>query len=169
VIDPREFDTFYLGARQRVLRCVFLLSGDLGEAQDATQEAFVRAWQRWDRIRSYADPESWVRTVACRIAVGRWRGLMRRAAALRLLKAGSARVAHGPSEERLDIVTALRALPAGQRVAIVLHYFAGMPIAEIALQTDVAEGTVKARLSRGRKALAELLDSDAHREETSNV
>ena len=159
MIDPREFDAFYLDARQRVLRCVFLLTGDLGEAQDATQEAFVRAWQRWPTIGSYADPEAWVRTVACRIAVSRWRGLMRRAAALRLLKAGSARVASEPSSERLDIVEALRALPAGQRAAIVLHYFAGLPIAEIARQTDVAEGTVKARLSRGRKALAELLET----------
>jgi len=169
VIDPREFDAFYLEARQRVLRCVFLLTGDLGEAQDATQEAFVRAWQRWEGISSYVDPEAWVRTVACRIAVGRWRGLMRRAAALRLLKAGSARVQDEPSSEHLDIVAALRSLPAGQRVAIVLHYFAGLPIAEIARQTEVAEGTVKARLSRGRKALAGLLDSDAHREETSHV
>lgn len=159
MIDPREFDAFYLEARQRVLRCVFLLTGDLGEAQDATQEAFVRAWQRWEAIGSYEEPESWVRTVACRIAVSRWRGLMRRAAALRLLKAGSARMAGEPSPERLDIVAALRALPDGQRLALVLHYFAGLPIAQIALQTGVAEGTVKARLSRGRKALAELLQA----------
>ena len=69
MIDPREFDAFYLEARQRVLRCVFLVTGDLGEAQDATQEAFVRAWQRWATIGSYVDPESWVRMVACRIAV----------------------------------------------------------------------------------------------------
>lgn len=169
MIDPREFDAFYLAARQRVLRCVFLLTGDLGEAQDATQEAFVRAWQRWATLGSYVDPESWVRTVACRIAIGRWRGLLRRAAALRLLKAGSERVANEPSTERLDIVAALRALPAGQRVAIVLHYFAGLPISEIARQLDLAEGTVKARLSRGRKALAGLLDADAQFEETSHV
>ena len=157
--DPGEFDAFYLEARQRVLRCVFLVTGDLGEAQDATQEAFVRAWQRWGAIGSYVDPEAWVRTVACRIAVSRWRSLMRRAAALRLLKAGSARYAGEPSPEHLDIVAALRALPAGQRVAIVMHYFVGLPIAEIAQQTEVAEGTVKARLSRGRKALAGLLDT----------
>jgi len=169
VIDPREFDAFYLEARQRVLRCVFLVTGDLAEAQDATQEAFVRAWQRWDRIASYVDPEAWVRMVACRIAVGRWRSLKRRAAALRLLRAGSVRAVDGPSSQRLDIVVALRALPAGQRIAIVLHYFVGMPIAEIAQQTEVAEGTVKARLSRGRKALAGLLDSRAHQEETSHV
>ena len=169
MIDPREFDAFYLEARQRVLRCVFLVTGDLAEAQDATQEAFVRAWQRWDRIAAYVDPEAWVRMVACRIAVGRWRSLMRRAVALRLLRAGSPRASDEPSPERLDVVAALRALPVGQRIAIVLHYFVGMPIAEIARQTEVAEGTVKARLSRGRKALADLLDSDAHQEETSHV
>lgn len=56
MIDPREFDAFYLEARQRVLRCVFLLTGDLGEAQDATQEAFVRAWQRWAALGPLEPP-----------------------------------------------------------------------------------------------------------------
>ncbi|WP_346125617.1 RNA polymerase sigma factor, partial [Micromonospora coerulea] len=49
--------------------------------------------------------------------------------------------------------------------AIALHYLLGMPVAEVARETDVPEGTVKARLSRGRRALANLLEatpSEAH-------
>lgn len=158
--DSRQFDAFYGDARQRVLRCVYLLTGDAGEAQDVTQEAFVRAWQRWEHVGGYAEPEAWVRLVACRLATTRWRSLMRGRNAVRLLKASMPAVTEAPSPQRLDVVSALRRLPAPQRIAIVLHYYAGLSIAEIAQETQVAEGTVKARLSRARGALAQILGSE---------
>ena len=55
---PDGFDEFYRASRQRMLGYVFLLTGDLAEAQDAVQEAYVRAWQRWPTISGYGDPES---------------------------------------------------------------------------------------------------------------
>jgi RNA polymerase sigma-70 factor (ECF subfamily) len=56
------------------------------------------------------------------------------------------------------LVAALARLPLAQRTAIVLHHLVGMPVTEIARETGTPEGTVKARLSRGRRALAVLLD-----------
>jgi RNA polymerase sigma-70 factor (ECF subfamily) len=60
-------------------------------------------------------------------------------------------------EDRISLMAALRVLPTAQREAIALHHLAGLPVAEVALTLGVPEGTVKARLARGRAALATLL------------
>ncbi|MBQ1061137.1 SigE family RNA polymerase sigma factor [Micromonospora chalcea] len=153
--DVDGFDEFYRGSRQRLLGFVYVLTGDLAEAQDAVQEAYIRAWQRWSTVRGYDDPEAWVRVVASRIAVSRWRSLRSRARAY--LRHGAEESMPAPSTDTVEVVAALRRLPEEQRVALALYYLLGMPVAEVARETDAPVGTVKARLSRGRAALAELL------------
>lgn len=154
--DVGGFDEFYRGSRQRLLGYVYLLTGDLSEAQDAVQEAYIRAWQRWSTVSGYEDPESWVRVVAARVAVSRWRSLRSRARAY--LRHGAVEnVTPGPGTETVDVVAALRRLPEEQRTALALYYLLGMPVAEVARETGAPVGTVKARLSRGRVALAGLL------------
>lgn len=153
--DVDGFDEFYRGSRQRLLGFVYVLTGDLAEAQDAVQEAYVRAWQRWSTVSTYEEPEAWVRVVASRIAVSRWRSLRSRARAY--LRHGGTETVPGPDPDTVDVVAALRRLPEEQRTAIALYYLVGMPVAEVARQTAAPVGTVKARLSRGRAALAGLL------------
>lgn len=69
-----------------------------------------------------------------------------------------AEVRHPPlDDERLALVAALRQLPFAQREAIALHYLADLSINQVAEATESPVGTVKARLSRGRAALAVLL------------
>lgn len=155
--DETSFDAFYRGSRQRLFACLYALTGDPGEAQDAVHEAYARAWQRWSRIGEYGDPEAWVRTVARRIAVSRWRRARNAVVAHR--RAGEPPPLPGPSPDSVALVSALAQLPVPQRTAIVLHHLVGLPVAEVAAETGVAEGTVKARLSRGRRALARLLES----------
>ncbi|MEV0429604.1 SigE family RNA polymerase sigma factor [Micromonospora sp. NPDC049836] len=153
--DVEGFDEFYRDTRQRLLGVVYVLTGNLAEAQDAVQEAYIRAWQRWSTVSRYDDPEAWVRVVASRIAVSRWRSLRSRARAY--LRHGADESVPAPSTDTLEVVAALRRLPEEQRVAIALYYLLGMPVAEVARETDAPVGTVKARLSRGRAALAGLL------------
>jgi RNA polymerase sigma-70 factor (ECF subfamily) len=155
VPDVDGFDEFYRGSRQRLLGFVYVLTGNLAEAQDAVQEAYIRAWQRWSTVRGYDDPEAWLRVVASRIAVSRWRSLRSRARAY--LRHGAEDSVPGPNTDTVEVVAALRRLPEEQRVAIALYYLVGMPVAEVARETEAPVGTVKARLSRGRAALAELL------------
>ncbi|WP_155369284.1 SigE family RNA polymerase sigma factor [Catellatospora vulcania] len=157
-MSPPSFDEFYLSSRQRVLRYVYAVNGDLQDAQDVLQEAYARAWQHWGRIGDYGDPEAWVRTVAYRIAVSRWRRTKSALTAHR--RHGAEPAAPAPDENTVALVTALRGIPEDQRRAIVLHHLAGRSVAEIAAETGVAEGTVKARLSRGRQALAPLLRTE---------
>lgn len=156
--DVDGFDEFYRGSRQRLLGFVYVMTSDLAEAQDAVQEAFVRAWQRWSTVGRYEDPEAWVRVVAARIAVSRWRSLRSRARAYRRL--GAAGPLPEPSTDTVEIVTAMRRLPEEQRVALALYYLLGLPVADVARETGVPVGTVKARLSRGRGALVGLLAVD---------
>ncbi|MEU2612743.1 SigE family RNA polymerase sigma factor [Micromonospora sp. NPDC007271] len=153
--DVDGFDEFYRGSRERLLGFVYVLTGNLAEAQDAVQEAYIRAWQRWSTVRGYDDPEAWVRVVASRIAVSRWRSLRSRARAY--LRHGAEETTPAPSIDTVEVVAALRRLPEEQRTAIALYYLLGMPVAEVARETAAPVGTVKARLSRGRAALAGLL------------
>jgi RNA polymerase sigma-70 factor, ECF subfamily len=161
VRSSEEFDEFYLGSLRRVSGYVFALTGDRAETEDLVQEAYSRAWQRWDSAREYADPEAWVRTVAYRLRVSRWRRVTAGVRAYR--RHGVPPDVPELSVDYVAIITALRAIPFQQRRAVVLHYLVGLSIEEIASETGVAVGTVKSRLARGRGGLAELLEESADR------
>jgi RNA polymerase sigma-70 factor (ECF subfamily) len=153
---PTEsFDDFYRATSRRVLHQVYALTGDLPEAQDCVQEAYARAWQRWARVGRHDDPEAWVRTVARRIAVSRWRRT--RTAMGYLLHHGKPETTAAPSEDHALLVRALRDLSQPQRDAVVLHHLVGLSVEEVAHRTASPVGTVKARLHRGRAALATVI------------
>jgi RNA polymerase sigma-70 factor (ECF subfamily) len=156
--DPDGFDAFYAGSVRRVTSVLYAMTGNRGEAEDAVQEAFARAWQRWAKVSSYGDPEAWVRTVAYRVSVSSWRRAMTRREAHR--RHGVLGDPPALSPDYVAIIAALRKISASQRQAVVLHHLVGLPVSEIAQQAGVSVGTVKARLSRGRQALAPHL-SDA--------
>jgi RNA polymerase sigma-70 factor, ECF subfamily len=157
--DSADFDAFYIATVRRVVLYLYAACGDRSEAQDIAQEAFARAWQHWSKVAGYDDPEAWVRTVAWRLMVNRWRGL-RRWFAARTRMGPPDEVVGSPSPDRVAILEALQRLPKPQRQAIVLHYLLDMPVHDIAASVGAPEGTVKARLSRARGALARLLHED---------
>jgi len=150
-----DFDEFYATTSRRLVGQLFAMTGDLHEAEDAVQEAYVRAWQRWSRIQGYHDREAWIRTVAYRISVNAWSKARNRLTAHHR----ASRHAQQPeiSPDLLTLVSALRKIPEPQRRVIVLHHLVGLSINEIAAETGAPAGTVKARLARGRKALAPLV------------
>ena len=150
-----SFDDFYRATSRRVLHHVYALTGDLAEAQDCVQEAYARAWQRWSRVQTHDDPEGWVRTVARRVAVSRWRRT--RTAMGYLLHHGRPETMSAPSEDHALLVRALRDLSQPQRDAVVLHHLVGLSVEEVAQRTASPPGTVKARLHRGRAALAAVI------------
>jgi RNA polymerase sigma-70 factor (sigma-E family) len=156
----------YDGCYRRLVGQLYAVTGDLGEAQDAVQEAFVRALAAPRRFGRVDNPEAWLRVVALNVARRR---LRRRAHLDRLLRRVPPGVSTVPglSPDHVAVVAALRRLPPAQAEAIALHHLADLPVAEVAELTGVAVGTVKARLSRGRARLAELLadtDRPAHQE-----
>ncbi|MGH3488333.1 MAG: SigE family RNA polymerase sigma factor [Actinopolymorphaceae bacterium] len=169
--DADEFDAFYHATRQRLLHQMYAMTGNLADAQDCVQEAYARAWQHWARVSDHANPEAWLRTVAWRIAASRWRKIKNGIAAM--ARHGPPVHAPEPSPDNVALVAALKEIPEAQRQAIVLHHLVGLSVEEVARETGVATGTVKARLSRGRTALAELLREgspyESSAEETQNA
>ncbi|MER7459360.1 SigE family RNA polymerase sigma factor [Micromonospora sp. NPDC126480] len=157
--DPQgSFDAFYRATRQRLFAFLYALTGNAAEAQDVLHEAYARAWQRWSTVRDCDSPEAWMRTVSRRIAVSRWRRARNAVFAHR--RAGPPDDVPGPNPDNVALVAALARLPVEQRTAIVLHHLCDLPVAAVARETEAPEGTVKARLARGRRALADLLSID---------
>jgi RNA polymerase sigma-70 factor (ECF subfamily) len=147
-----SFEEFYTATVGRLLGALFLVTGDLHEAEEVVQEAFARASLRWSRLRDYDLPEAWVRRMAMNLATDRARSLQRQARAL--LKLGPPAEVPEVSVETLALVQALGTLPLRQRQAIVLHHLVGLSVEEVAQTLAVRSGTVKSLLARGRRALA---------------
>jgi RNA polymerase sigma-70 factor, ECF subfamily len=158
-VSPEEFTDFYAASFRRVVGQLYAMTGDSTEAQDAVQEAFVRAWAHRGKLDSRGSPEAWVRATAWRIAVSRWH---RARLGGRLLRSQPLPgPADGPGPDHVALIDALRKLPAEQRRAIVLYHLCDLTVAQIAAETGVPAGTVKARLARGRAALAPHLSETA--------
>lgn len=140
---------------------VYALTGDLAEAQDVAQEAFARVLARPRGFLTATDPQRWLRTVALNLARTRFR---RRQLFDRMVRTGritpAAQSVPGMTPDRLALIAALRRLPYSTRQVVVLHHVADLPVAEVAATLRLPEGTVKARLSRGRAALAAFLADD---------
>jgi RNA polymerase sigma-70 factor (ECF subfamily) len=149
--DAADFDELYQSRYGDVVAMLHALLGDLGEAQDLAQEAFCRAWQRWATVSGYDEPLAWIRRVAMNLATSRWRRLRVARAHLRRERPTDV---PGLGPDHVALVAALRRLPTDQRRAIVLHHLVDLPVAEVAHELQVAVGTVKSWLHRGRAALA---------------
>ena len=159
-MEHTEFDAFYAASYSRLVHQLHAMTGDREEAADCVQEAFARAWSHRHRLDATQAPEAWVRTTAYRLAVSRWRRMVRgRRDPDRALSPGH--VSAQPSPDRVALVTALQQLPADQRRALVLHHLCDLSVAEVATEVGSPVGTVKARLSRGRTALHALLSEGA--------
>jgi len=154
--DGLRFDDFYACEYARIVVQINAYVGDLAEAQDAVQEAFCRAWSRWERISDYEDPAGWVRRVAWNLATSQWRRARRSMIFTRQLRTEPV---EGPGPDRIVLAEALASLPRNHRRAVILHYLGDLSVAEIADECGVAEGTVKSWLHRARAALsARLID-----------
>ena len=160
--EDSGFEEFYAGTRHRLVTYLYAMTGDRAEAQDAAQEAYVRAWQRWSTVSGYDNPEAWVRTVAYRLCLNHWRKAKNRIAAY--LRHGSDPDTDPPSENTVALITALKQLPESERQVITMYHLMDLSVAEVAAQTGVPVNTIKTRLARGRRALAGLLDEDAPEE-----
>jgi RNA polymerase sigma-70 factor (sigma-E family) len=156
--DADEFDAFYAGSSRRVLGQMYAMTGSRAEAEDAVAEAYARAWQRWATVRDCDSPEAWVRRVASRIAVSSWRKTVNRIRAHH--RDTLEQETEGLSPDHVALVHALKQIPADQRRVIVLHHLVGLSVAEIAAEVGAPSGTVKARLARGRRAMADYLTDD---------
>jgi RNA polymerase sigma-70 factor (ECF subfamily) len=144
-----EFEAFYRAERDALLRLCFLATLHREAAADATQEAMARAWKHWPKIAA-TDPRAWVRTVALNLCRSRWRRIARDTRLLPRLYTLHTADDVLPHHE---LYAALQRLPARQREAIALHYFADLAVADCARTMGISVGAVKSHLARGRAQL----------------
>ncbi len=125
-------------------RTASLLLRDPAEAEDATQDALERAWQRWDQLRDPDRAGAWFG----RILVNTCRDRMRapRRSPVRWIGEPAAPDATADLAERDAMGQALADMNPDQRIALVLRYFLDLPVEEIAQRTGAPAGTVKSRL-----------------------
>ncbi len=155
-----EFEALYVSSFPRVVAQLAPLAGSIAEAEDLVQEAFARAYTRWAQVQDYDNPEAWVRTVASRLAISRWRRAKVAAAALVKIGHSNSEDRSSASDARMDVTAALATLPVRQRQIVVLHHIADMEVAAIASMLSMPVGSVKSNLSRGRRRLAAYLGED---------
>jgi RNA polymerase sigma factor (sigma-70 family) len=140
-------DTSPRGELERLYRSQ---RGRMWQASDAVAEAFAQALRRGDAIRS---PERWLWRTVFRIAAGELK-------ARRHVGPERTEGTYEMNDLARDLVAALAKLSEKQRAAVVLHHAAGYPAKEIARITGSTTPAVHVQLSRARKRLRELLETD---------
>lgn len=149
-------------------RAAYLVTGDAQEAEDATQEAFVKAYRALSRFRPGAAFRPWLLTIVANEARNRRRSAGRRAnLTLRAAQEGpsvvgavSPEAAVVASEKREELLSNLGELSEGDRLVISCRYFLELSEEETAATLGCARGTVKSRLSRALVRLRERMGKE---------
>jgi len=149
IVDVRsDIEALYRADADRLWRAIYAFAGDAEIASDAVAEAYAQVIRRGDAVR---DPAAWVWRAAFQISRGSLKA--RRAGEDVPLSAGE----HLDAYADPDLLAALRRLPEHQRAAVVLFYYADLPVRQIADRLGMSALAVRAHLSRGRRRLRQLL------------
>jgi RNA polymerase sigma-70 factor (ECF subfamily) len=137
-------------------RSTYLVCGDHQLAEEAVQEAFARALERWARLGGEPWALGWVITTALNFA--------RRSRKARVLPPLAESRSSVDLDAAIDLRVAVGALPSRQQEAILLFYLADLPLAEVARSMRCRTGTAKAHLARARRKLAQIMEEESHEE-----
>ncbi|MEX2530515.1 MAG: RNA polymerase sigma factor [Gemmatimonadota bacterium] len=158
--DLGAFEALYRMHAGRTHALALRMVGDPREAEEVTQDIWVRTWEAIDSFRGDSSFTTWLHRLAVNRVLDHLRSRKRRESRSMPLDdpAALARSTPGDStEDRLELERALAGLPDGARTAFVLHEVEGMKCREVAEIQGVAVGTVKAQLHRARRLLRERL------------
>jgi RNA polymerase sigma-70 factor, ECF subfamily len=152
----RDFEAFFVSERLRLYRALVLLTADRAEAEDIMQEAFVRLWERWDRVGAMEDPVGYL----YRTALNGFRARLRRtaAAARRRFRLGAAVDPFEHVEDRDTLARVLKAATVRQRTAVVLTEVLALTSKEAARLMGVSAVTVRRLAGKGRDAMRRSLE-----------
>lgn len=157
-----SFERFYSAEHDRVLAIMFAMAGDWSVAEDLTQEAFARAYRRWEDVSDYDRPDSWVRQVAVNLLRSRARRVQAEWRARARLRPPADVAEPTPLPYELErFWAAVRELPRQQAAAITLHLLEDRQPAEMAHILNCSPSTARVHLHRARKRLQTVL-SDRH-------
>jgi RNA polymerase sigma-70 factor, ECF subfamily len=151
--ESRSFEELFDSEHARLFGALCLVTGDRHEAEEIMQDAFLRVWERWDRISGLDDPQAYL----FRTAMNVFRNRYRRAALAvrRTVSLAPTEDAFATVEDRDVVVRTLRDLTSDQRAAVVLTAYVGLTSEEAGRALGMRAGTVRTLATRARAAIRE--------------
>jgi RNA polymerase sigma factor (sigma-70 family) len=154
-----EFTLFYLEAFPRVAAFARRMTSSRDDAFELTQEAFVRTWAAWARVREADDQVQYVLKVVANVALTRGR----RASVLKNLLGLLGRPEPGSDrtkeiDQRLAVGKAVASLPRRERTVVALFYLADLPSDDVARIMGISPSTVRVHLTNARQRLAPMVE-----------
>jgi RNA polymerase sigma-70 factor (ECF subfamily) len=163
--DATAWETLTRTHQQAVFRLCYLLLGDPDDAEDTAQETFVRAWKHLQRFDPTRPLRPWLLSIASNLSSNRRRSAARYLSAL--MRGFRAEPPPAAVEEKSlqqieasDLWRAVQRLHEADQQIIYLRYFLDLSVAETAETLNIAEGTVKSRLSRALEKLRAAMQRD---------
>jgi RNA polymerase sigma-70 factor (sigma-E family) len=148
-----SFDDWVTARGPSLLRFAFVVTGSQHAAEDALQDALARACEKWVRVSTAQDPDSYVRRMVVNAHISRWRRT-RRESPVSTFRDGDP---HPDPADRLGTEDAVWSvclgLPARQRAAVVLRFYEDLEYAEIATLLGCSEATARSHVHRALGAL----------------
>lgn len=162
--DAGSFEAFAARKLEPSYRIAALILGNGADAEDVTHDAFVAAWRGWASLRDPDRVDAWFGRILLnrcrdRLRQDRRRRVVDISAELLDLPAGGDVSAE--SADREAVARGFERLDPDHRICVVLRYYGGLSVREIADQTGIAEGTVKSRLHYALRQLRISLEADA--------
>jgi RNA polymerase sigma-70 factor (ECF subfamily) len=156
--DARAFEALYKLHIDRVYGICLRMTGNVAEAEDCAQEAFIQAWNKMNKFRGDSAFSTWLHRVAVNAVLGRIRKSKREQdRIMAVTDTASPTVATGDTGELRDLSEAVDRLPKGARNVFVLHAVYGYSHDETGEMLGIATGTSKAQLHRAKRLLAQQL------------
>jgi RNA polymerase sigma-70 factor (ECF subfamily) len=155
--DAVPFEAFYERHYRGTVALAALLVRDRGHAAEIAQEAFGVAFTRWAAVERYERPDLWLRRVVINRAISRRRRLASELRAMAQVGRSRSTVVDA-ADELAGVWVHVRSLPRRQAEALALVYGCDLSVDEAAQVMRCSAGSVKTHLSRGRAAVAKILE-----------
>lgn len=163
--DAGAFERLYRMHIDRVYGLCLRMTGNVSEAEDCAQDAFIQAWSKLDKFRGDSTFSTWLHRIAVNAVLGRIRKSKREQDRIKLaFEQSSAPVSVADNGELRDLSEAVDRLPQGARHVFVLHAVYGYSHEETGQMLDIAAGTSKAQLHRARRLLVQQLKEQGFEE-----
>jgi RNA polymerase sigma-70 factor (ECF subfamily) len=157
--NEADFERLYQTSYGKILGTLTAMLGDRSAAEDSAQDAFERAYKKWDTWQPIAPAEAWVHRIAINAAVSYQRKMRLREVGEVIRRIGRPGLGPDPqaSVEHRDLSDALAQLPPKQAAAIVLRHYHGYTNRAIAQALGIPERTVASRLAVAKSRLRVML------------
>jgi len=154
----RSFEAFYDGESRLLFRRLWLVTGNRAEAEELMQDAFLRVWERWDRVGRMDDPVGYLYRTAMNLFRKRYRRAM--LAIRRSVGMAPAADDFADADDRQTVRRVLATLPPRQRAALVLTEMLGLTAEEAGETLGVKASTVRSLSRQGRESFRRVMEVD---------